>query len=123
MKKILLARILIAIGALFPITVGTYYYIIYIRLPGLHLIEHVAFTNLLASGIAILTLTLFAFKTMQLWAIALLTFLTMWVGGNDSYILLNNFVQHKNIFPYAIIPFILSCTGLFILSKEISLDE
>lgn len=116
MNKTNIAIALLIFGSIFPICVGSFLYLYYAFLPGMHLIEHVAFTNLIASGFTGLVLIISFIKTKNNLLLLFFLFLSMWVGGNDTYILLRNYALFKNVFPIALIPFTSHIIGLAILS-------
>lgn len=118
MNRTNFAIALLILGSLFPICVGTFLYIYYAFLPGMHLVEHVAFTNLIASGFTLLILAISFAKTKNNLLLIFFLILSMWVGGNDTYILLRNYIQVKNIFPIAVIPFTVHIIGLAMLSFD-----
>lgn len=116
-----IARILLFISGLFPTIVGIYYYFYFLTAPQFHFVEHIAFTNLIFSGITILILVSFELKptSTKPWVLFLIIFNILWTSGNDTYAALRNYSIEKVIFPYPIFPLTLGVIAIFLLSLEL----
>jgi len=113
------ARILIILAGCFPLIVGTYFFSQNIIHSRFNMIEHVAFTNLVSTGVTIITLGVFALPLNKTWVLSLLLFVLLWTGGNDSYALMRNYFTGSGLFPFAIFPSSLGIIALFLLSLDL----
>lgn len=91
-----IAKILLIIASLFPISVGIYYYFFFISFTDFRYIEHIAFTNLIYSGVALFTLAAFGPKpNPKPWVLFLIFFNLIWTIGNDTCATVRFFCTYK----------------------------
>jgi hypothetical protein len=114
-----IAKILLTIAGLFPLCVGIYYYLFFMNFPVFRFMEHIAFTNLISTGVVTLTLIWNNPIPVKKWIFLLLLFIIIWTSGNDSYALLRQYYFSKLIFPFAIIPLLAGSVGLGLLASEV----
>lgn len=114
-----LARVLIFITGIFPFSVGTYFYIYHILHKEFNFIEHIAYTNLIATGGTICVLSYFELEKKKVWVIVHLLFLLIWVAGNDAYALIRNYFYGTGTFPFALFPSALGILSLILLSWDL----
>ncbi|MBT7608740.1 MAG: hypothetical protein HN576_03220 [Bacteriovoracaceae bacterium] len=78
------------------------------------LIEHVAYTNLVALGIIGIVTTRYGIRNKYKWAWKLSLFLLIWSGGNDSFIfcVYNSTNLENYLFPFPYLSFIIECIAL-----------
>lgn len=97
-----LAKLFTLLSGIIPFCVGCYYYINNILYRQFNLTEHIAFTNLIATGATVCMLVIFEFDKKKTWVIFFLLFILTWVGGNDTYALTRSYYQGSGIFPVSI---------------------
>ncbi len=97
-----LAKIFTFISGVIPFSVGCYYYTQNILHRQFNLTEHIAFTNLIATGATVCVLTYFEYDNKKTWVVLFLLFILMWVGGNDTYAITRSYYQGSGIFPVSI---------------------
>ncbi len=114
-----IARVLMFITGLFPFSVGVYHYFFNILHGQFNFMEHIAFTNLIATGLTICLLVYFELDKKKLWVILYLLFMLIWVGGNDAYALVRNYFYGTGAFPIALFPSAIGLVALALLSWEL----
>ena len=108
------------ITGLFPFCVGSYFYVSTILQGRFNFVEHVCFTNLMATGLTTMLVTYFELESKKPWVLFLLIFMFAWVGGNDTYALVRNYFNGSHLFPIAMIPTSLGAIGVVLISMELS---
>jgi hypothetical protein len=127
-----LGRNLCILASLFPIGVGTFYYIsglpeIYTAMVGnlsadeisYKTLYHVTFANLIMTGLTLFLVSFFGLKSKSKlsWWICLLG--TIWVGGNDVFATAIAYLRADEMFPIPIFPLTLGLIGTALTSKEL----
>lgn len=120
--KMKIAKILLMITGFFPFCVGSYFYINNILIGRFNFVEHICFTNLIATGLTTMLVTHFELESKKPWVYFLLVFMFAWVGGNDTYALVRNYFHGNHLFPIAMIPTTLGAISMILISMELSND-
>ncbi len=83
----------------------------------IYVLSHMGYTNLIATGITLVTVSIFALRRKRLWGWWLLAFLVLWVGLNDSVLSVWQYLrnQKSNVyFPFPLFPSTLGVFGLIL---------
>jgi len=111
-----IAIVCLFMTGVFPITVGTFFYFQFFSFDTVYQVEHVAFTNLIAVGLVACTLALFSRRSdFRPWTLFLSTFLLMWSGGNDFFVLTKYYLSPASkyvVFPFPILPLTTGSIGI-----------
>lgn len=117
-----IARLLLIAASLLPISVGSYYYLHFALSSSFGYIEHIAFTNLVYSGVALFTLSFFGLKRdPKPWVLFLIFFNLYWTIGNDTYATVRFFASTNDIlpFPFPVIPLVLGTIAAILITIEL----
>jgi hypothetical protein len=126
-KKFKIGRWLCLFSGAFPIFVGGY------RLwelaknppddPWVLALSHVAYANLVMTGIMIVVLALLELprKSRVAWGLILLG--DLWAGGNDTFAVASLYINSNGPFPISIFPLTLGLMGLFLSHGYVFREE
>ena len=118
-KRLNKSVIFITLAGLFPLTIGAINFVQNITLgAGFSSIHHIAFTNLIFSGVTLITLGHLWQKRpsfgIKIFTLALL----LWVGGNDLMAIVMANLRGSSLPLWPVFPIILGTVGLILMQKE-----
>ncbi len=120
-----ISRILLFLSGLFPLVIGLFNYVNLLLNNNFSLYSHIAFTNLVSTGLTICFCSYYGLKKKNIWLILFMFLLMCWTGANDLYATMRIFYSTPGLmlFPYPLIPVSLSFIAFLLISLDLKKNE